>query len=263
MTMVRSWTSRAAALTAALLLSAGCATKRDVRDLTTELRALAARQDSILVALQRQNLATQDTLRRQTSQLFEVRGDVARQLQLILDELSGLRELTGQNQRAIASIRDQLEGMRRYTPSAEQTPGGGEAIVPGGGPGSGDPRAGDEAYRIAKEMHGRGNLATARTAYEDFILTYPNHPSVPEARLFLAEVVQEQDGPEAALQAYNQIPELHPTSPVVPDALLRMAKLEIERDNRDEARRLLDRVVNSYPESVAAAEAREALRELR
>ena len=103
--------SRAAALAAALLLSAGCATKRDLRDLRMEMRTLSARQDTILAALARQNAVTQDTLRQQTNQLFEIRGDVSRQLQRIMDDLARLTELTGQNQRAMASIRDQLEGM--------------------------------------------------------------------------------------------------------------------------------------------------------
>ena len=105
--------SRAAALAAALLVFSGCATKGDLRSMTDQVRELAVRQDSMLSVLTRQNAVTQDTLRRQADQLFEVRGDVSRQLQRILDDLASLRELTGQNQRVIASVRDQLEGLRR------------------------------------------------------------------------------------------------------------------------------------------------------
>jgi tol-pal system protein YbgF len=249
--------SRAAALAVALLLSAGCATKRDLRDLQVELRSLSARQDTILAALARQNRVTQDTLRQQTNQLFEIRGDVARQLQRILDDLSRLTELAGQNQRSIASIRDQLEGLRMR--GAEP---GGEAIVgvqPGGG-GTGDPEA---LYQAALEQYHRPSLGTAQIAFRDFLQQYPSHDSAPDARYFLADILEQQGKAQEAIDAFNQIPELHPSSGRVPDALYRMALLEIELGDRDEARRLLDRVVNTYPDSNAAGPAREKRREIR
>ena len=251
--------SRAAALTAALLLSAGCATKRDLRDLRTELRALSIRQDSILSVLARQSAVTQDTLRSQTDRLFEIRGDVSRQLQRILDELSMLRELAGQNQRTIASLRDQVEGLSRR--------GGGESVAaaeavvgvqPGGD--SGGPEA---MYQAALQQYQRGSLATAQRAFQDFVEQYPNHGSVPDARFYLGDILAQQGKAQEAVDAFNQVPELHPTSGRVPDALYRMALLDIELGKRDEARRMLDRVVNSYPESNSAGPAREKLRELR
>ena len=127
--------TRAAALAAALLVSAGCATKGDLRDVSFEMQRLAARQDSLLAVLERQSALTQDTLRRQNNQLFEIRGDVSRQLQQILDELATLRELAGQNQRTIAGLRDQVERLGRGgMASGPADPN--ESIV-GGGPGGG------------------------------------------------------------------------------------------------------------------------------
>ena len=254
---------RAAALAAALLVSAGCvATKRDVRDLRAEIQALSARQDSILVALSRQNAVTQDTLRHQTDQLFEIRGDVSRQLQSILDEISRIGELTGQNQRAIAGMRDQLEGLRRApapTPTVDQVPGTGESVLGGGGGGA-DPEG---TYAAALQAYRRNQLGTARSAFETFLEESPGNPLVPEARFYLADILVQQDEPEEAIAAFNQIAELHPTSPKVPEALYRVALLEIGRGNETTARRLLDRVVNTYPDSDAAGLAREKLREIR
>jgi tol-pal system protein YbgF len=250
--------SRAAAVAVALLLSAGCATKRDLRDLRDELRVLSARQDTILAALARQNAVTQDTLRQQTNQLFEIRGDVSRQLQRILDELSTLRELTGQNQRSIASVRDQLEGLRVR---AAEPAVGSEAIVgvqPGGD--TGDP---DLTYQAGLDLYQRGSLDTAQRAFQAFVDTYGNHASAPDARWYLADILETQGKTQEAIAAFNRIPELHPSSERVPGALYRSALLEIVRGNRDEARRLLERVVNSYPESLSAGPAAEKLRELR
>jgi tol-pal system protein YbgF len=251
--------SRAVAVAAALLLSAGCATKRDLRDLRAEIRALSARQDTILAALARQNTVTQDTLRQQTNQLFEIRGDVSRQLQRIMDDLSRLTELTGQNQRAIASIRDQLEGLRMRAAAPAPV---GEAIV-GGQPG-GDPGAAEGLYATAMGLYGEPSTrGTALNAFRDFVQQYPNHERAPDALWYMGDVLAQQEQTEAALDAFDRVLELHPASARVPDALYRKALLLIEEGERDEARTLLERVVESYPASMSAAPARAVLRELR
>ena len=250
----------AAAVAAALFVSTGCATKGDLRNLRLEMRGLGARQDSILAALARQNAVTQDTLRRQTDQLFEIRGDVSRQLQRILDELTMLRELTGQNQRTIASVRDQLEGLRRVA----SAPGGG--VMTGPDELSGEVAASgaaDAMYNAAVQQHQRGSLNTAQRAFEDFLQRYPNHALSPEARFYLADGLEQEDRLQDAIAAFNQISELHPTALRVPDALYRIGLLHQQLGNRQEAVRFLERVVNTYPDSPAAGLARERIREIR
>ncbi|HSM60048.1 MAG TPA: hypothetical protein VK849_04595, partial [Longimicrobiales bacterium] len=79
--------ARALTTTAAVLLVAGCATKGDVRDLRDEIRALASRQDSLMGELRRATLQTQDTIRGQSLQLFDFRGELFRQLREIQEGL--------------------------------------------------------------------------------------------------------------------------------------------------------------------------------
>ncbi len=244
--------TRAAAMAAALVMSAGCATKGDMRAVRVEMRALGARQDSVLAMLARQSANTQDTLRRQANQLFEIRGDVARQLQLILDELATLRELTGQSQRTIASVRDQLERIQRGAITAG--PVGGEVAVTG--------RA-EVTYNTAVQLSQRGNLNTAQRAFEDFLRDFPTHPLAPQALFYLGDILEQQDRLREAIQTFGQIPELHPTAPRVPDALYRMGLLHIDLDERQDGIVFLERVVNTYTDSDAAGLARERLRELR
>ena len=256
--------SRAAALAAALLVFSGCATKGDLRSMTDQVRELAVRQDSMLSVLTRQNAVTQDTLRRQADQLFEVRGDVSRQLQRILDDLASLRELTGQNQRVIASVRDQLEGLRRggipvregVADSVAVTGGQPEDLMVQEG-------AAQVIYGVAVEQYQRGSHATAQRAFEDFLQQYANHPLAPEARFLLADMLAQQGRVQDALEGFNKIPEIHPTSTKVPDALYRIGLLHLELGNTSEASLFLDRVVNTYPDSNAAGPARERLREIR
>ena len=263
MTHVRRTIPGAAAMAAALVMFAGCATKGDLRAVRVEMRALGARQDSVLAMLARQSAITQDTLRRQANQLFEIRGDVARQLQLILDELATLRELTGQSQRMIASVRDELERIQRRAITAG--PVGGEAVV---GP---DQLAGEVAatgraevtYNTAVQLSQRGNLNTAQRAFEDFLRDFPTHPLAPQALFYLGDILEQQDRLREAIQTFGQIPELHPTALRVPDALYRMGLLHIDLDERQDGIVFLERVVNTYTDSDAAGPARERLRELR
>ena len=256
-------TSRAAALAGALLVFSGCATKSDLRSMTVEVRALAVRQDSMLAVLTQQNAVTQDTLRRQADQLFEVRGDVSRQLQRILDDLAFLRELTGQNQRVIASVRDQLEGLRRGVVTVPT--GAADSVAGMDQPGVGDALEGaaEATYGAAVEQYQRGSHATAQRAFEDFLQQYANHSLAPEARFLVADILAQQGRVVEALLGFNMISELHPTSTKMPDALYRIGLLHLELGNTSEARRFLDRVVNTYPDSNAAGPARERLREIR
>ena len=226
------------------------------------MAGLAERQDSLLALMAREAASTQDTLRSQNDQLFEIRGDVSRRLQRILDELVTLRELTGQNQRTIASVRDQLEGLRRGGLSA--APGAGtQAVGPDqlGGAVAASGLA-EQTYNTAVELHQRGSLGTAQQAFEDFLGRYGAHVLAPEARFYLGDILERQDRLQEAIETFGQIPELHPTAARVPDALYRIGLLNLGLENRQEGVRFLERVANSYPDSDAAELARQALREL-
>lgn len=261
--MKRHWirSGRAAALAAALLVSSGCATKGDLRRLGVDISALTARQDSMLAALTRQNAVTQDTIRRQGDQLFEVRGDVSRQLQQILDQLSTLTELTGQNQRTIAAVRDDLEDLKRG--GVATAPSRGEAIPGVEQAVGGSAGTADQIYGSAVQQYNRGQLVTAQRVFTDFIEQYASHQLAPDARFYLADILEQQGHQPEALAAFDQIRELHPTSPKVPDALYRMGLLHLALGNRTQGRSLLEQVVNTYPDSNAAGPAGEKLREIR
>jgi tol-pal system protein YbgF len=252
-------------LAVALLASAGCATKGDLRRLGVEINSLNTRQDSLLAALTRQNTVTQDSLRRQGDALFDVRGDLSRQLQRILDELATLRELTGQNQRTIASVRDQIELLQRGGGGA---PRQGEAIVgtePGvsAGAGGAPVTAAEAMYDAAVQQYTRGSLATALRAFNDFLEKNANHALAPDARYYVGDILAQQSKPQDAIAAFAKIQELHPTSPKVPDALYRIGLIHLELGNKTEAKRFLDRVVNTYPDSNAAGLAREKVKEIK
>jgi tol-pal system protein YbgF len=251
----------------AALAFAGCATKGDIRNLQTEvrneMRQIMARQDSVLSVLRMQTSLMQDTLRTQSDQLFDFRGQIATQLQAITQSMARLEAISGENQRGIASVRDQLmrRGAGAMPPPLQmvdstQAAGPGPETLPGAGGNA------EQLYQVAREQHNRGSLSTAQRAYEDFLEQYPNHALAPDARWFLADVLIAQDRPDDALETLQEIPTLFPTATRVPEVLYRIATLQRAAGDEDDARATLERIIATYPEASITFLARELLEEL-
>lgn len=243
---------------AAVLLVGGCATKGDMRSVQLELHSLAARQDSLMAVLRHDMLSTQDTIRGQSLQLFDFRGEIFRQFREISDGLSRLEALAGENQRGITGVRDQMANQRRS---------------PGGAPGI-DPAAVDEVaaaaggdaegtYNSGVTAFNRGTLSTARTAFQQFLQQYPSHALAPDAEYYMADILVQENRLDDALDAFQKIPEIFPTAAKVPEALYRVAQLQIELKQTAAARVTLERIVNTYPGTGVAVLAAEKLREIR
>ncbi|MDA0312287.1 MAG: tol-pal system protein YbgF [Gemmatimonadetes bacterium] len=246
---------------AALVTLGGCATKSDIRDLQVELRALAARQDSVLAEMRLGAVSTQDTLRTQADQLFDFRGDVTRQLRLVVESLSRLEALAGENQRGLVGVRDQLTNLRRQTGSSQAGPGDdGSEGATGGAPAGGDAQ---QLYRTASDLRMRGSLTTARMAFQQFLDNYPNHELAPAAQFFLADILDQQNEREGALEAFRAIQERFPTADKVPDALYRIALIQIDQEDTEAAVATLERIINTYPDTIMAELAAEKLDEIR
>ena len=267
---VRYPAARALFAMAALVALGGCATKGDIRNLQTELIALSARQDSVLDQLRVQAISTQDTLRTQSNQIFDFRGDITRQLRLIGESLNQIEALAGENQRGIRSIRDQVSNMRTQRQTVSRGPvSDSSAVVGGTAPGGGNA---DQLYETARDQMNRGSMTTARVSkrcsrclamFEGFLRSHPNHELAPDAQFNLAHVLKEQGELDEALAAFGEVQTRHPTAERVPDALYRMALIHIERDDDDEAIDLLERVINTYPDALIAEIAAEKLAEIR
>ena len=265
----RSSAIRAAATVAFVtVVSGACATKSDIRDLQTEIRMLAVRQDSMMAQLRQETLSTQDTLRTQSDQLFDFRGDIARQLQALAQGMARLEALVGESQRGISAVRDQLANQRGGTvtagprsglladSTAASSRGGAEAVAGAGG-------NAEQLWGVAREQHQRGSFSTAQRAYQQFLQEYPSHTLAPDAHFYLADILAQQDRPQDAIQAFLEIQRLYPTAARVPDALYRVAILQRDLGNTAEARATLQRIINTYPDAPMAMLARDLLEEIR
>lgn len=258
---------RTAVLLAALSFTGACATKGDLRNLQSEVRHLTARQDSLLQELRQQSLATQDTLRTTSNQLFDIRGQVVQLLRQIQEEQARTRELLRENQRSIAALRDQLESSRRSAPLSGVESGlmggggsGGVGVAPGGGGAAGDPVS---LYNAAIEQYQRQAYTAARAGFELFLESYSGNADLaPWAIFYLAETLVQQDDRDRAIELYLEVGQRFPASDAVPQALYRLGLTYIEQDRIDEARDVLGRVVNTWPDTDAGALARARLQEI-
>lgn len=245
---------------ASLLPLVACATKRDVRDLQSEVRALALRQDSAVLALQSTNRNLRDSLSVVSDALFEMRGDLNNQMLSVQDQLLRIGELTGQSQRSLAGLRDQMEQQRRElaAPPVVARPDSADAQDPQI-PGVEDPQ---DMYNAAVSMLNRGNFTVATMTFRRFLEENPNHDLAPSAHIRLGELLTQENRLEEAAAEYLKVRELFPTAAEVPDALYRAGAVYLEMENFDLAQQYLETVVNSYPDHAVATLAQERLRDI-
>jgi tol-pal system protein YbgF len=240
------------ALTAALLVPlAACATKRDVRDLTEEVRRLNTQQEQLLQEMHRDQRALRDSIRLLSAGQGELRGDLLRRLVDLQEDFLTMGEVVGISQQQLSQIRDQLV-RERSTLGGEmggfqETPGEGQA---------------QDIYNDALTQLRRGNLSTARFGFEELVERFPQHELTPEARYLLADILAREGAVEEAIEAFLLVRTYHPTAERVPDALYRVGMLYVELGQVAEGRGYLERVVTTWPDSGAAELAAEALREL-
>lgn len=251
----RGWGGRALAVAGATVVLAGCATKRDLRDLQAELRAQRAQQEQTMARMQAE---TRDSIAVQSEMLFQLRGQLMTQLLSIQEQLVTIQELTGQNQRNVAALREQLESERSRLAAPPELAGSPEMLAPpavaAGAP--------EELYNTGVTMLNRGSRATARRAFEQFLVQFPGHPLAPDARFHLADILVQEDRFEEAIVAFNEIPELHPASARVPEALYRVGLVYVQLQRYPQAREYFNRVVTGFAGTGPAILAQDALARL-
>ncbi len=259
----RDWPAAARILTivAAAVTVGGCATKRDVRDLHDAIEDLALRQDSLIRELRSETRLTQDTLRGQSNQIVDFRGEISHQLEMISQSLTRLEALTGENQRSIASIRDQLVNMRRLPGSSAGGDATDSTAATGGGANvppareisaEATPGGAEAMYNAALGQYHEGMLSTAQTAFQGFLDTYPNHKLAPDAHFYLGDILEQQGDTTRAVAQFRLIPSNFPTADKAPDAMYRIALVDVAHKRTKTAKAALQRIVNTYPGTDAA-----------
>ena len=249
-------------VSATLLVASGCAMRGDVRRLQDEVARQSSLQDAQLRELTASIRALQDTLAIQSDMVVDTRGGIARELRDIQTQLSQLSALTGQVQRSLVLLSERVraEGARVTTSERRADPDSLRSLL---GRRDGGPAAAEETYEAAVTQFNRGSLNTARMAFGSFLGDYPDHQLAPRAQFYLAEILQQENRLDEAIDEFLRVSELYPTAERVPVALYRIGQIYVLQENFDEAVTYLERVVNTYPDSGAAEIAQELLLEIR
>ena len=235
-----------------------CATKRDVRDLQALVSELHAQNQALLRELQEAQIEQDQSLGVLAETLQESRAESLRRMMNIEDQLLTVQELAGLSQQQLASMRDQLERDRQQAAFSSGGFSGGGGFQTGAGGSTGA----QELYDAAITQFNRGTFTAARVGFEQIVADYGSDPLAPEARYYLAEILNNEGDVEGAIDAFLEIPEFHPTAERVPDAYYRAGSLHLGLGNSDEARQYFERVVNTWPDSGAADLARDELARL-
>lgn len=180
---------------------AGCATKRDIRDLRTEMAALRSAQEASTQEIQRQNRLLLDSL---SSASLRTRGDIANQLVAMERQLVQIQQLTGQGQQRLAELREQINTRAEAISAQPQTTAASREPVP--------PPA-QELFDASLASLRRGSFSTARVGLEEFLRLYPQHALVPDAHFHIAEAYAGAKDIPRAVEAYGRVIERYPNHP--------------------------------------------------
>ena len=246
------------------LVGSGCATKRDIRTLRTDLDRLADRQDSIFRLLQLQNREILDSLTVTTEQMLNVRGELSNMMNRLQRQMEEVSTLTGQVQVRLNQLDQSLAQAIRNVDSAGiagPSPGQGEApSEPGGEPGTFNEAS--QLYEMGVEQIERGNAGTARNAFRMVMDSFPTSTVAPDAQRQIGETFVMERRYDDALRAFERVVEHYPDSDAAPMALYRAGVIAEERGNIERARQYFGRVISGYPSSDARRLAEEALERL-
>lgn len=233
------------------MLTSGCATKSDIRNLSTELHALRAQQDSLYREIQRQNIILADSVRGGAELVRSTRAQLSNQIRQLNDVVISLQQLLGQTQQRITELRERAE--------AAQTP-----VTPAGQPpADGGGTDAEELYRTGATKLQEKSVTAARLAFEQFLQQFPQHERAPDAQFGLAETYSLEGELGDAVTHFARVAEAYPTSPRAPEALYRAGQISEERKRTSEARTYYQRVVQRYADAPSARLARQRLNALR
>jgi tol-pal system protein YbgF len=135
------------------------------------------------------------------------------------------------------------------------------AQLPAAAPNVVDPTTIKAAYDAAYQMisPSQRRYADAITAFNDFLVKYPESDLASNAQYWLAEAHYVSQQNAEALAAFNKVISSYPNSSKVPGALYKIGRLEYVAGNKDAAKVSLERLTKEFPQSAATGLAKQLL----
>ncbi|OGA07604.1 MAG: tol-pal system protein YbgF [Betaproteobacteria bacterium RIFCSPHIGHO2_12_FULL_69_13] len=189
--------------------------------------------------------------------------DLAGQIEGLREELARMRGqievLTYQAENAEKRQKDlyldidtrlrKLEQGREQAAAPDKPPAGDAAAVP----------AETKAYEAALNQFKLGQYALAVSAFQGFLVTYPESQLAPSAQYWIGNAHYAQREYKAAIAAQQKLLSAWPENPKAPDAMLNIASAQEAMGDKRSAQRTLQGLVAKFPSSPAAASAKQRL----
>ncbi len=118
----------------------------------------------------------------------------------------------------------------------------------------------DSYQQVFALVEGR-QFEQAVTAFDQFLIAYPNGDYTPNAFYWLGELHLQLDDLEKSRQSFVQVLTLFPDNPKVPDSLYKLGVVYNRLGDAQTAEDHLQRVLAEHPNTTAAGLAREYLRQ--
>lgn len=243
---------RAGAVLMAAALAAACATTPEEDPMVIKMNDLDRRLERIERVLSNQSLL-----------------DLSQQLQTLQTDVRTLRGQLEELQHSSSGVKDQQRGLYADIDKRLQAlEAGGVAAV--GAMAAGEsgalpmPTGSDRMnYQAAFELLKSGQYEKATTAFQQFLVTFPDSALADNAQYWLGESYYVTRRYDDALKAFRTVVDKYPESRKLPDAWLKIGYTQYEMKAWKPAREALTRVQREFPDSSAAPEATKRLERMK
>ncbi|CAH0991652.1 Cell division coordinator CpoB [Sinobacterium norvegicum] len=178
-------------------------------------------------------------------------AELFNQLQMLQQEVMQLRGIVEEQSHTIRQLQQQrkddyLSIDRRLT----AIQGGATAVSPatavvpasGQSAGAGEKAAYDEAYGLIRQQ----KIEQATTAFDAFLVAYPNGKYTPNAYYWAAELSLLKPDSEKARQLFEQLISQYPNDRKAPDAMFKLGKTYYQLGDKAKAKTLMEDIVGKY-----------------
>lgn len=242
--------------------AAGCATKGQLREIETQLavreREQERRDSALAVALQqilRTQQLTLDSLEATRRQVSLAKGETSAEALELQRKILNIQEQMAQQSQRMNDFLAQLDA-RQAALVALPAEGDSVAAAAGGA------ATAMQMLEAGNTQLRRGGWATARSAFQELLVTHPLSPLVPDALFGIAESYA-LTMPDSAAAYYREVARNHAESTRAASAMFKLGTMAQERGDVAEARRWYSQVVNDRYRGTAEYDlARDRLRQL-
>lgn len=181
-------------------------------------------------------------------QIEALKGDIAK----LRGQVEVLVNLAEQNEKRQKDLYLDIDTRLRKLEKAQE--GSGEKPAA-----DGVSAAETKAYEAALNQFKLGNYPLAISAFQGFMLTYPQSKLAPSAQYWIGNAFYAQRDFKQAIAAQQRVLAQWPEDAKAPDALLNIASAQEAAGDRRGAQKSLEALLAKYPQSPAAASAKQRL----